>query len=105
MNLFGQAKDLYKLQKQAKKIKKDLKNIHVEAEHNGVTIVINGEQEVMEVKISDELLHSDKKGELQKILVQAFNKGVKKAQEIAAEKMKDMMGGMGLDLPGLSDQS
>ncbi len=38
-------------------------------------------------------------GKLQNDLKEAFNKGVKKAQLIAAEKMKAVMGDMGL--PGM----
>ncbi|MBT4385004.1 YbaB/EbfC family nucleoid-associated protein [Candidatus Peregrinibacteria bacterium] len=101
MGLFGQAKDLYKLQKQAKKIKEELKNLHIEADSNGVTITINGEQEVLGVKISDEAMTQGKE-ELQKNLVAAFNKAIKKAQEVAAERMRGMMGDMGMDLPGLA---
>ena len=36
MGMFDQAKDLYKLQKQAKKIKDELANIHIEATEGGV---------------------------------------------------------------------
>ena len=46
-----QAKDMYKLQKQAKQIKKELKNIQVEAESNGITVVVDGEQKFIECKI------------------------------------------------------
>ena len=42
------------------------------------------------------------KEELQKNLVAAFNKAIKKAQEVAAERMRGMMGDMGMDLPGLA---
>ena len=38
MSKFQQMKDMYKLQKQAKDIKKKLKNIHIEAEEEGVMI-------------------------------------------------------------------
>ena len=87
------AKDLYKLQKQAKQIKKELKNIHIEAESDGVNVTMDGEQHVVTVKIDDSL-----SGDLRKIESasrDAFNKGVKKSQLIGAEKMKDAMGGMG----------
>ena len=87
-------KDLYKLQKQAKDIKKKLKNIHIEADHEGIVVVITGEQEIVEVRISEEAKTSPK---LEENLVKCFNKAVKKAQQIAAEMMKDVMGGM----PGL----
>jgi len=95
--MFDKAKDLYKLQKEAKKIKKELKNTHIEAEYEGVTIIINGEQEVMSIKFSDEILENPKK--LEKALIQAFNKAVKKSQQVGAEMMKSVMGG--LNLPGL----
>lgn len=91
--MFDKIKDMYALQKQAKQIKKELKNIHIEAEVDGVIIVMDGEQEVVKVEIPESLSGDPKK--LQDILLKAFNKALKKAQEIAAEKMKAVMGPMG----------
>lgn len=99
MNMFDQAKNLYQLQKQAKEIKKELQNIHIEAEVEGVIVIINGEQEVVSVTISDEAQQTPAK--LQENLVKAFNKAIKKSQQIAAEKMKGIMGSMGL--PGAGE--
>lgn len=95
--MFDQAKDLYKLQKQAKEIKKKLKNTHIEAEEEGVIVTINGEQEVLSVSISDESMND--KSKLETKITKALNKGVKKAQQIGADLMKDVMGG--LNLPGM----
>lgn len=103
MGLFGQAKDLYKLQKQAKKIKEELKNLHIEAEINGIAVVINGEQEVVEVRIAPELLNTESQAKLQADLLTVFNKAVKKSQEVAAEKMRGMMGDLGMEMPGLPE--
>lgn len=103
MGLFGQAKDLYKLQKQAKKIKEELKNLHIEAEINGIAVVINGEQEVVEVRIAPELLTAENQAKLQGDLLTVFNKAVKKSQEVAAEKMRGMMGDLGMEMPGLPE--
>lgn len=100
MGLFGQAKDLYKLQKQAKEIKKKLQNLQIEAEVRGVKVVITAEQEVVEVTISEEMLAPEKKTGLQSTLKEAFNKAIKKSQEVAAAEMKDLMGDMGMNLPG-----
>jgi len=99
--MFDKAKDMYQIQKQARDIKKKLKNTHIEAETDGVTVTINGEQEVMKVSISDEALQSaqEKKRNLEESLEKAFNKAVKKSQQIGAEMMKDVMGG--LNFPGL----
>jgi len=93
MGFFDQAKDMYKMQKQAKEIKKQLKNIHIEAETDGVTVIVDGEQHFIEVKISDEI--AGDAGKLGKAFVDAANKAVKKSQTIGAEKMKDVMGGLG----------
>jgi len=95
--MFDQAKDLYKLQKQAKDIKKKLENTHIEAEENGIIITINGEQKVLKVSIQEEAMQN--KDQLEVNLEKAFNKGVKKAQEIGASMMKDIMGDF--NLPGM----
>ena len=88
-----QAKDLYKLQKQAKQIKKALKNIHIEAESDGVSVICNGEQDFISAKIPEAL--SGDVERIAKAFVDAANKAVKKSQAIAADKMKEVMGDMG----------
>jgi DNA-binding protein YbaB len=59
MSLLGQMKDMYKLQKQAKKIKKELAKIHVFAESNGIKVTVSAEMEVMNVEILDEEILSN----------------------------------------------
>lgn len=100
MGIFGQAKDMYQLQKKAKEIKKQLANLHIEAEFEGVIITINGEQEVIDLKINEELLKPENKTKLENALKTAFNKAIKKSQEIASEKMRGVMGDLGMNLPG-----
>lgn len=96
MGMFDQAKDLYKLQKQAKQIKDELANIHIESTEGGVKVVINGEQIVISVSILQPETYASNTAQLEKDVVIALNKAIKKSQTIAAEKMKDIMGGMGL---------
>lgn len=95
--MFDKIKNLYKVQKQAREIKGQLKKTHIEAENEGVTVVITGEQEVVEVRITDEALKDRKK--LEKNLESCFNKAIKKSQQIGAELMKDVMGDM--NFPGM----
>ncbi len=92
--MFDKIKDLYNLQKQAKQIKKELSNIHIEAENDGVKVIINGEQEVILVEISAEAPQD--KTELGKAIAKCFNKALKKSQQIAAERMRGVMGESGL---------
>ncbi|MDF2379748.1 MAG: YbaB/EbfC family nucleoid-associated protein [Candidatus Gracilibacteria bacterium] len=96
--MFDQAKELYELQKQAKKIKDELGNIHIESTEGGVKVTINGEQVAISCEI-DFAYYEGKQEQIGKDIVIAMNKAVKKSQGIAAEKMKDIMGGMGLGGP------
>ena len=89
-------KDVYKLQKQAKEMKKIMKEIEIEAEEDGVMVVVNAAQELIEVTIPDNLLLPENKKRIEKNIQEATKRAMKKAQEVAAEKMKPLMGGLGL---------
>jgi DNA-binding protein YbaB len=83
-------KEMLALQKKANEIQDKLGNTYIEADEANITITINGKQECVNVKID---------GKEQPNIVKAFNKALKKSQEIAAHEMKDVMGSLGL--PGL----
>jgi DNA-binding protein YbaB len=95
--MFDKIKNIYSLQKQAKEIKKELKNTHIEAEVDGVTAVVDGEQEIISITFPESENANLK--HLASAAVKALNKAIKKSQQIAAEKMKPIMGG--LNIPGL----
>ncbi len=94
MGLFGQARDMYKLQKQAKKIKKELEKIHIFAESDGIKVTVAGDQSIVKVEILDEAVLSDPK-KVEKAFMDATNRAMKKSQQVSAEKMKALMGGLG----------
>lgn len=101
MGFLSKARDMYSLQKQTKAIKKDLKNTHVESEVDGVTVVVTGEQEFVSVTVADttwnELKSSDYgKRKMEESFMKACNKAMKKAQEIAAGKMKGVWSQLGV---------
>lgn len=95
MTSFKQARDMFKLQKQAKKIRKELKNIHVEAEAEGVLVVVNAEQEVVSIEIAPDVPQE----KVPVLLKDALNRALKKAQVVATEKMQGVMGQMGMGAP------
>jgi DNA-binding protein YbaB len=97
---YNKAKELMKLQQEASKIQNELSNIHIEAESNGFVVTIDGQMKAIKVEIEDTGLLCDKM-RLEKAALEAINKGLKKSQEIAADKMKGVMGSMGLNLPGM----
>jgi DNA-binding protein YbaB len=92
MPSFSQIKDMYKLQREAKRVKKELKNIHVEAEASGVKVVVSAEQEVVSVEIAENVERS----QIPALLKDALNRAMSKAKIVAAEKMQVIMGQMGM---------
>ena len=89
MDNLKQLGDLKKMRDQAMEIQKKLAGIKITVEHKGVTVVMTADQKV--VSISGESDH-------QKI-TEAVNEALKQTQQVAANEMKGMMGGMGL--PGM----
>lgn len=97
---YSKAKDLLKLQQEASKVQNELSNIHIEAEVDWVVVTINWKMEVISVKIENlEILKDVPR--LEKATAEAINKWLKKSQEIAADKMKDVMGSMWMNFPGM----
>ena len=97
---FKQAQELMKLQQQAQKIQEELSNTHIEAEVDGVVVTVDGQLKVVTTVIEDVSILNDQ-AKLEKAITEAVNKGMKKAQEIAAERMRGVMGQMGLNIPGM----
>jgi len=82
---------MMKLRGEAKKMEAELKKIHVEAEENGISVTVNAKQELVAVAISDEL--TDHRA-IERDLIKAFNRAGTKAQQIGAQKMQEVMGGL-----------
>lgn len=97
---FKQAQELMKLQQQAQKIQEELSNTHIEAEVDGLVITIDGQLKVVKTEIEGTSIIGDKE-KIEKAVTEAVNKGMKKAQEIAAERMRGVMSSMGLNIPGM----
>ena len=72
---------------QAFKLKKAVEAEVIEIDENGIKISVSGDQKLKFLSIN---------GSENKILVDTINKALKKSQEAAARKMKDMGGLEGL---------
>ena len=94
MPSFADLKNSFKFQQQAKKVQKELKNVHVEAEASGVKVVVSAAMEVVSIEIPENIA-ADR---LPSLLVDALNRCMKKAQIVSAEKMQSVMGDMGLGM-------
>ena len=90
---FDQMKMLNDLRKAQKDLKKQI--IEVEAGDGAVVVQINGELKVVSIKINPEMVDLEEINEIEHWLEIAIRDGMQKAQEIAAEKMKPLTGGLG----------
>ena len=93
----GQTMDQMKMLNQFRKTQKELKNeiVEVEAGDGAVVIQINGELKVKKVEIDPEKIDLDDIHELERWIENALRDGYAKAQEIATDKMKPLMGSLG----------
>jgi DNA-binding YbaB/EbfC family protein len=95
--MFDKMKQLMEMKKQADRIKKELDSSTVEANESGIKIVMTGSQTVQSVQIEESSLKPENKARFERDLARAVNVAVKKSQNLAAEKMKEVMPGF----PGL----
>jgi DNA-binding YbaB/EbfC family protein len=85
-----------------------LKNEVVEASAGGgmVTVKVTGDAVIKEITIDPEAVDPDDVELLQDMVLAAVNEGLRSAQELAAERMSGIAGGLagglgGLGLPGM----
>ena len=90
---FDKMKMLNDLRKAQKDLAKEI--IEVVAGDGAVTVQINGELKIKSVKIDPAMVDLDDISELEHWIEIAVRDCLAKAQEVAAEKMKPLMGGLG----------
>ncbi len=90
---FDQMKMLQQLRKAQKQLGKEI--IEVEAGDGAVVVQISGELKIKSVKIDPEMIDIDDIEQLEHWVEIAVRDGLAKAQEVAAETMKPLMGGLG----------
>lgn len=89
--------DQMKMINQLRKAQKDLKNeiVEVEAGDGAVVVQINGELKIKKVSIDPEKVDLNNIHQLERWIENCLRDGYAKAQEIASEKMKPLMGKLG----------
>ena len=89
------------LQEKLARLQEEAGKKTVEASAGGgmVTVVANGKQEIVSIKIDPEVVNSQEVEMLQDLILAAVNEARRKAQELMAEQMKALTGG--IQIPGL----
>ena len=90
---FDQVRMLQQLRKAQKQLGKEI--IEVEAGDGAVIVQITGELKIKSVKINPDMVDLDNIEQLEHWIQIAVRDGLAKAQEVAAETMKPLMGGLG----------
>jgi DNA-binding protein YbaB len=102
--MFGKMGEMKKMYDKYKALQNALKNLIIRGkegkfvdskgeEQDAVIIDISGEMKLKDLQINDlTLLDPSKKAHLEKMIVACFTKAQNKAQEIAAEKTKEILG-------------
>ena len=97
-NLFGHLKDF---QSQISDLKDEIKGMSFSAETGGgmVKATVNGEGELVDLKLDPSLLKPEELSVLPQLIKTAVKEAQQQSKGILAEKIKEMTGG--LSIPGL----
>lgn len=105
---FGGMGNMQKMMKQVQKMQNDMAKLQdalgemtVEASAGGgaVKIIMTGKQEVKDIVIDAEVVNPEEVEMLQDLLMAAFNEALRKSQDMVAQEMNKITGGM--KMPGL----
>ena len=95
--MFEKSKMLFELKKIQNALAKEV--IEIETGNGAVKVKINGEQKIQKITLNEELIRDADVSKVEKWLESAVTQAITKSQQLAAEKMKSVAGGLGL--PGL----
>lgn len=100
-NMSNVIKQAQKMQEDMEKVQAELEEKTVETTAGGgaVTVVVSGKKEVISLKIDPDAVDPDDVETLEDLVLVAVNDGIKKADEMMAEGMSEVTGG--LNIPGL----
>ena len=101
MNMNNLMKQAQKMQKRMLEIQEDLANRTVETTVGGgmVTAVANGQQELVSITISPDVVDPNDVEMLEDLIVAAVNEARNKAQERMGDEMSKLTGG--IKIPGM----
>jgi DNA-binding YbaB/EbfC family protein len=102
-DLMGMMKQAKALQEKMQALQDEVAALEVEGSAGGglVTVVMTGKSEMKRVRIDPSLLKPEEAGIVEDLVVAASNDARVKAEQVLADKMREMTGGLQLP-PGLS---
>lgn len=97
-NLNNMLKQAQALQQKMMDVQREMESKTVEVASGGgmVTVVVNGKQRIVDIKIEKEIINPEDPGMLQDLVIAAVNKGLEEAQNMVAEAVNQVTGNMNL---------
>jgi DNA-binding YbaB/EbfC family protein len=97
--MLDKMKQLWEMQKKMQELKRELERttFEISSSDGQVKLVMNGAQQVQSVSFPQGLEGADR-AKLENAVKDVFNRAIKRSQEVASQKMKEIGG---LNLPGL----
>ena len=95
-------KEAQKLQAQVEALREEVAKKKVEATAGGgmITVEVNGNQEILSIKIDREVINPDDAQMLEDLVLAACNEALRKSREMVQAEMGKITGG--LRIPGLT---
>ncbi len=99
-NMGNMMKQAQKMQREMLKLQDEIEQRTVEASSGGgaVTVVVSGKKDIRSINIEPEVVDPDDIEMLQDLIIAAINEAIRKADEMVAQEMSKLTGG--LNLPG-----
>ncbi len=99
---FSMLKQAQELKSKLDKAQKELSSTTVEADSGkgAVKVTINGQQKILSIKISPNVIDPNRPEHLEELVLKAVNEAQAKSQKLAAKQLKRLTGG--LKIPGLT---
>jgi hypothetical protein len=98
LSMLNQARQL---KSQLEQVQKELSKTSVEAESgkSAVKVTVNGQQKILSIKISPQVIDPKKPEYLEDLIMKAITQAMDKSQKLAAKELGKLTGG--LKIPGL----
>jgi DNA-binding YbaB/EbfC family protein len=103
-NMGNLMKQAQQFQNRMAKLQAELGQRQIEASSGGgmVSVVVNGQQELLSIKIDREVVNPEDVEMLQDLVLAAVNDGLTRAKKMVNEEMSKLTGGLNLpNIPGL----
>ena len=99
-NMQQMMKQAKMMQKKMAEVQEELKNMEFEASSGGgaVKVKVNGDQEILEIKLNNEMIDADDLDMVEDMVMVAINDALKQSKDESKNKMAGLTGGM--DIPG-----